>query len=260
MSMEDTNLSLKVIAYIRTDFPEKFGIPRQSGLAATRGEIIFEQEYRHPEVLRGLEAYSYIWLIWGFSKVVQKGWAPTVRPPRLGGNRRMGVFATRSPFRPNPLGLSCVKLERIEERKGEGYVLHVRGADLMDGTPIYDIKPYLPYVDCHDDAAGGFTEQVKDYSLQVEIPDKWAEAIPEEHREALMQILAQDPRPSYQEDPQRIYGMGYAGMNIRFQVRGRVLTVCGVYECADRTASLPIRPSAALDFLSVDTATPSKQP
>lgn len=229
MRAADDEVRLKVIAYIRTDFPEKFGIPRQSGLADTKAEIIFEQEYRNPDALRGLEGYSHIWLLWGFSGIVQEEWRPMVRPPRLGGNQRMGVFATRSPFRPNPLGLSCVELEGIEERGGKGRILRVRGADLMDGTPIYDIKPYLPYADCRSDAAGGFAEQVKGHLLRVVIPDKWAEVIPKEQRKVLVQILAQDPRPSYQEAPERIYGMEYAGMRIRFQVKEHVLTVCGIY-------------------------------
>lgn len=222
------NLSLKAIAYIHTDFPEKFGIPRQSGLADTKAAIIFEPEYRNPDALKGLDEYSHIWLLWGFSGITQKEWSPTVRPPRLGGNQRMGIFATRSPFRPNPLGLSCVKLEKIEKCEGKGYVLRVRGADMMDGTPIYDIKPYLPYVDSHADAAGGFAEQVKEYALQVEIPDECADSLSKEQREVVAQILAQDPRPSYQDDPGRIYGMEYGGMNIWFQVKGNVLTVCEI--------------------------------
>ena len=219
-------LTVEVIAYIHTDFPEKFGIPRQSGLVDTRAEIVFEPAYRNPDALRGLEDYSHIWLLWGFSGTERAKWSPTVRPPRLGGNQRMGVFATRSPFRPNQLGLSCVELERIEERKGAGCVL--RGADLMDKTPIYDIKPYLPYVDSHADAKGGFAQQVKEYELKVEIPDEWMEIIPKEQRKILLRILAQDPRPSYQEDPERIYGMEYAGMNIRFRVKENILIVCEV--------------------------------
>lgn len=228
MNAQTEKLTLDVIAYIHTDFPEKFGIPRQSGLVDTRAEIVFEPAYRNPDALRGLGDYSHIWLLWGFSGIEKTEWTPTVRPPRLGGNRRMGVFATRSPFRPNPLGLSCVELKRIDVRKGVGCVLHVRGADLMDKTPIYDIKPYLPYVDSHVDARGGFTQQIKEYGLKVEISDEWMEIIPKEQREILPEILAQDPRPSYQEDPERIYGMEYAGMNIRFQVRGNVLTVCEI--------------------------------
>lgn len=225
--MEET-LALKKIAVIHTDFPEKFGVPRQSGLAAVRGTIVFEPEYRNPEALRGIEAYSHLWIIWGFSKVSKEGWRPTVRPPRLGGNRRMGVFATRSPFRPNPIGLSCVELESLEKTAQEGIVLHVKGADMVDKTPIYDIKPYLPYVDVKSEASGGFTEQVKDDSLNVLIPEEWNVKIPEEKRSVLKEILKQDPRPSYQEDEKRIYGMTYAGLEVKFQVKGNQLTVCGI--------------------------------
>lgn len=228
MNAQTGSLTVDAIAYIHTDFPGKFGIPRQSGLVDTKAEIVFEPAYRSPDALRGLEEYSHIWLLWGFSGTSKKEWSPMVRPPRLGGNRRMGVFATRSPFRPNPLGLSCVKLERIEERKGSGCVLHVRGADLMDRTPIYDIKPYLPYADSYADARGGFSQRVGEYELKVEIPDEWMGIIPEEQRGILSRILAQDPRPSYQEDPDRVYGMGYAGMNIRFRVKGNILTVCEI--------------------------------
>lgn len=220
-------MRLKRIARIRTDFPEKFGVPRQSGLADTKGVIIFEPEYRDPEALRGLEGYSRLWIVWGFSEVKQKGWSPTVRPPRLGGNKRVGVFATRSPFRPNPIGLSCVKLDRIEKR-AEGPVLCVSGVDMTDGTPVYDIKPYLPYVDSHPEADGGFSEKVRDYGLSVEFPEKWLERVPEEYRTSLREILSQDPRPSYQEDPGRVYGMAYAGMEVRFTVAANVLTVCEV--------------------------------
>lgn len=220
--------TLKTVALIHTDFPAKFGIPRQSGLADTRAEIIFEPEYRNPDACKGLEEFSHLWLIWGFSETARESWSPTVRPPRLGGNKRVGVFASRSPFRPNPVGLSCVALERMEKRDGKGIVLHVRGADLMDGTPIYDIKPYLPYVDCHWEASGGFAERMKGYGLQVEIPAAWLEMIPEEHREVLVQVLSQDPRPSYQDDPQRVYGMEYAGMEVRFRVAENVLRVCEI--------------------------------
>lgn len=228
MNARTGRLTVEVIAYIHTDFPEKFGIPRQSGLVDTKAEIVFEPAYRSSDALRGLEEYSHIWLLWGFSGNSEKEWSPMVRPPRLGGNRRMGVFATRSPFRPNPLGLSCVELERIEERKGSGCILHVRGADLMDQTPIYDIKPYLPYADSYAGARGGFAQQVRGYELKVEIPDEWMEIIPKGQKEILPRILAQDPRPSYQEDPDRIYGMEYAGMNIRFQVKGNLLKVCEI--------------------------------
>lgn len=221
---------IKPIAHIRTDFPTKFGIPRQSGLADTKGKIVFEPEYRNPDALRGLEGYSHLWLIWEFSQAVREEWSPTVRPPRLGGNERVGVFATRSPFRPNPLGLSCVSLLGMEKEDLEGMVLYVGGADLMDGTPIYDIKPYLPYVDCHPDARGGFSERVQEYCLEVEFPDRWLAVVPEEQRETLIQILAQDPRPSYQKDPQRIYGMAYADLEVRFQVKERRLIVCEVQQ------------------------------
>lgn len=221
-------MRLTVIAHIHTDFPAKFGIPRQSGLADTKAEIVFEPEYRNPDACRGLEEFSHLWLIWGFSGTVREKWSPTVRPPRLGGNQRTGVFATRSPFRPNPLGLSCVALERLEKRKGLGIVLHVTGADLMDATPIYDIKPYLPYVDCHAGASGGFAEKRKEYRLRVEIPDVWMERVPWDHRKILVQVLSQDPRPSYQNDPERVYGMEYAGMEVRFQVQESVLRVCEI--------------------------------
>lgn len=221
-------MTLKSIAYIHTDFPTKFGIPRQSGLADTQGEIIFTPEYRNPDALRGIEEYSHLWLLWEFSETVREEWSPTVRPPRLGGNQRVGVFATRSPFRPNPVGLSCVELEGIEMREGEGPVLHVKGADLMDGTPIYDIKPYLPYVDCHAEASGGFAERVKEYRLQVEVPKEWLVLVPKEKQEPLKQILAQDPRPSYQKDPKRVYGLEYAGLEVKFRVKEDVLTVCEI--------------------------------
>ena len=222
-------MQLEVIARIHTDFPTKFGIPRQSGLADTKAEILFEPDYRSPDACRGLEEFSHLWLIWGFSEAEGRKWSPTVRPPRLGGNKRVGVFASRSPFRPNPVGLSCVALERIEKREGKGMILHVRGADLMDGTPIYDIKPYLPYVDCHPDARGGFAEQKKEYRLKVEIPKEWMDKVPAEHREVLIQVLSQDPRPSYQEDPDRIYGMAYAGMEVRFRVIENRLKVCEIH-------------------------------
>ena len=214
----------QIIARIHTGFPEKFGIPRQSGLADTKGKILFEPDYRNPEMLRGIEGCSHLWLIWEFSEAVGKGWHPTVRPPRLGGNQRMGVFATRSPFRPNPIGLSCVRLEKVELDGPDGPVLYVTGADMMSGTPIYDIKPYLPYVDSIPQARGGFASRVKEYALEVEIPGACLEKIPVSERETLRQILSQDPRPSYQDDPERMYGMGYAGMEVKFQVKdGRLL-------------------------------------
>ncbi|HIX77482.1 MAG TPA: tRNA (N6-threonylcarbamoyladenosine(37)-N6)-methyltransferase TrmO [Candidatus Fusicatenibacter merdavium] len=217
------------IAYILSDFPEKFGIPRQSGLVEKlEALVVFEPEYRRPEAFRGLEEYSHIWLIWEFSESERGEWSPTVRPPRLGGNTRMGVFATRSPFRPNPIGLSSVRLERVEEHPEYGPVLRVRGADLMSGTPILDIKPYLPHVDSHPEARGGFAGRFKDYGLRVDIPLQWLEMVPEGKREALKGILANDPRPAYQKDPERIYGMSFAGLTVRFQVRGELLTVCEI--------------------------------
>lgn len=220
---------IKTIARISTDFPTKFGIPRQSGLAdELKGIIVFEPEYRVPEAVRGLEGFSHIWLIWRFSEADRKGWSPTVRPPRLGGNRRMGVFATRSPFRPNSLGLSCVKLDGIYEDEKYGATLAVSGIDLMDGTPIVDIKPYLPISDCRPEANGGFAEERENYSLEVEIPERLSEMIPEEKREALRAALAQDPRPAYHSDPERVYGFGFAGMEIKFTVRGGLLTVSDV--------------------------------
>ena len=223
--------TLRVIARIHSDFPTKFGIPRQSGLVEElRSAVVFEPEYRNPDALRGLEGFSHLWLIWQFSQAVRESWSPTVRPPRLGGNVRMGVFATRSPFRPNPIGLSCVRLERIEQHPQWGPVLWVAGADLMDGTPIYDVKPYLPYADCRPEAVGGFASQPKEASLRVECPLELLEPVEESRRAALLGVLAQDPRPSYQRDPERIYGMEFAGWEIRFQVRGERLTVVEVKE------------------------------
>lgn len=217
---------MKVIAHIRSDFPSKFGIPRQSGLVKElRSTVVFTPEYRNPDALRGLEGFSHLWLIWEFSAAVRDTWSPTVRPPRLGGNTRMGVFATRSPFRPNPIGLSCVALQDIEHTGDLGPVLHVSGADLMDGTPIYDIKPYLPYADSHPDAVGGFASLRADAALEVEISGELLQSIPTDRREALIQVLAHDPRPSYQNDPERIYGFAFAGCNVRFSVAGTVLTV-----------------------------------
>ena len=220
---------MKVIARIRTDFPTKFGIPRQSGLVESlKARIVFEPEYRNPAALRGLDGFSHIWLIWEFSEALRDGWSPTVRPPRLGGNKRVGVFATRSPFRPNSLGLSSVRLERIETDSEFGPVLHVAGADLLDNTPIYDIKPYLPHVDSHPDAQGGFAAPLTDYGLQVVFPPALLELIPAERRDALLGVLANDPRPSYQNDPERRYGFLFAGFEIRFTVLDEVLTVCEV--------------------------------
>ena len=222
-------LSLKIIARIRTDFPTKFGIPRQSGLVESlKGMIVFEPEYRNPDTLRGLEGFSHIWLVWQFSESLRDNWSATVRPPRLGGNTRTGVFATRSPFRPNPLGLSSVKLDGIEPDHDHGPVLHVSGVDLMDNTPIYDIKPYLPFIDSHPAAVGGFADSFKDYALAVEFPEQWLQLIPAEKRAALQGVLANDPRPSYQNDPQRIYGFEFMDFDIRFTVRESVLAVCEV--------------------------------
>jgi len=220
---------MRVIARIHNDFPTKFGLPRQSGLVSElRSMIVFEPEYRVPEALRGIEGYSHLWLIWQFHQAERDAWSPTVRPPRLGGNARMGVFATRSPFRPNPIGLSSVKLEEVRQEKGLGTVLVVSGADLMDGTPIYDIKPYLPYADCHPEATGGFAHEVKDYALEVIIPDDLLAKVPEDKREALRGVLAQDPRPGYQRDPERTYGFEFAALEVRFRVAEGVLTVTDI--------------------------------
>lgn len=223
--MPDT-VSMKIIATMHSAFPAKFGIPRQSGLVeALRSTIVFEPEYRNPDALRGLEGFSHLWLIWSFSKAIRPDWSPTVRPPRLGGNTRMGVFATRSPFRPNPIGLSSVKLDGVEQHPTLGPVLHVSGADLLDGTPIFDIKPYLPYTDSHPDALGGFTAGYQGYHLTVHFPPALLEQVPPEEREALMGVLAQDPRPSYQEDPTRVYGMAFGGLDVKFTVAEGILTV-----------------------------------
>lgn len=215
---------MKIIARIRTPFHEKFGIPRQSGLASVPGEIRFEKPYRNPDALRGIEGFSHLWLIFSFSESVREAFSPTVRPPRLGGNRKMGVFATRSPFRPNAIGLSCVRLERVEMTE-DGPVLHVRGADLLDGTPILDIKPYLPLADCHPEATGGFAEAVADYALRVEIPDAIKERIAPEDLFVIYEILSEDPRPSYQDDARRVYHMDYARYSLSFSVSEGVLTV-----------------------------------
>ena len=217
---------IRPIAYMKSDFPTKFGIPRQSGLVESlRSTIVFEPEYRNPDALRGLEDFSHIWLIWQFSEAVRTDWTPTVRPPRLGGNTRMGVFATRSPFRPNSLGLSCVKIIGIEQTADKGTVIHVAGADLMDGTPIFDIKPYIPYGDCHPEALGGFTTTAGDYLLQVDFPQVLLELLPEEKRQAAIEVLSHDPRPSYQQNSDRIYGLSFAGFDIRFTVENNCLYV-----------------------------------
>ena len=222
-------IPMEIIARIRSDFPTKFGIPRQSGLVEElRARVVFEPEYRNPDALRGLEDFSHIWLIWQFSQAVREGWSPTVRPPRLGGNARMGVFATRSPFRPNPVGLSCVRLAGIERDAELGPVLVVAGADLMDSTPILDIKPYVPYADCHPEASGGFTGATGGDTLAVDFPAALLERVPADRRAALTGILARDPRPSYQHDPERVYGLDFAGVNVRFTVEGDTLTVRSV--------------------------------
>ena len=220
---------MKIIARIQSDFKEKFGIPRQSGLVPqTRATIVFEPEYRNPDALRGIEGYSHLWLIWSFSKAERDTWSPTVRPPRLGGNTRVGVFATRSPFRPNAVGLSCVTLEEVRLQSPDGPVLVVGGADLLDGTPIYDIKPYLPYVDSHPEARGGFGAEKADYALQVDFSIELETKIAKEKREALRGLLAGDPRPSYQHDPERVYGVRYADYDVRFTVSDGVLRVVDI--------------------------------
>ncbi len=219
-------LKLKVIARIRNDFTSKFGLPRQSGMICTLvSTIAFEPEYCNPDALRGLEGFTHLWLIWGFSENIRAEWSPTVRPPRLGGNARMGVFATRSPFRPNPLGLSCVELKAVNLENPSSPTLTVIGADMMNGTPIYDIKPYLPYSDSIPFAEGGYANDAPEDTLTVVFPDKWLKMIPQEKQATLMAVLAGDPRPAYQENPERVYGFGYAGFDIRFQVQDTVLTV-----------------------------------
>lgn len=227
--------TINVIAHVYSDFTTKFGIPRQSGLVDTRAEVVFLPPYNQVEAVKGLEEFTHIWLLWEFSENIRKegSWSATVRPPRLGGNTRKGVFATRSPFRPNPIGLSCVKLEKItyDER---GPVLHIVGADLMNGTPIYDVKPYVTYSDCRPDAVGGFSEKVYDYKLQVVIPEELKKKLGEENLEILCKILEQDPRPSYQDDPKRIYGMEYGGRDIRFTVCEGVLTVTELVEISEK--------------------------
>lgn len=222
---------MEPIAHIQSDFPTKFGIPRQSGLVKDlTATVVFEPKYRDPEALRGIEGFSHLWLIWEFSAAKRGDWSPTVRPPRLGGNTRLGVFATRSPFRPNSIGLSCVRLEGVEQRPGVGTVLRVSGADLMDGTPIFDVKPYVPYADCHPEATEGFTAPGQDYLLTVDIPPELLAQVPEEKREALRGVLAQDPRPSYQRDPERVYGFVFAGLEVRFSVENDCLRVREIRE------------------------------
>lgn len=224
---------MKIIAYMQTDFPDKFGIPRQSGLVKElMGRIVFEPEYRNPEAVRGLDAFSHIWLLWKFSESKKEHWSATVKPPRLGGKKRMGVFATRSPFRPNDIGLSSVRLEKIELNEKYGPVLHVSGIDLMDGTPIYDIKPYIPLSDCHPEASEGYTKETKEHILQVDFPEELLKVYPEEKRAAVLGVLAQDPRPAYFQDPERIYGVSFAGYDVKFRVDGNLLTVCGMVKLA----------------------------
>ncbi|MCI9241505.1 MAG: tRNA (N6-threonylcarbamoyladenosine(37)-N6)-methyltransferase TrmO [Oscillibacter sp.] len=226
---------MKTIARICSDFAGKFGVPRQSGLVeALEARVVFEPEYRNSAALRGLEGFSHIWLVWVFDQAVRAEWSPTVRPPRLGGNARLGVFATRSPFRPNPIALSAVTLAGMEETREWGTVLRVRGADLMDGTPILDIKPYLPYADCRPEAVGGFASAPAGETLAVEcLPELW-EKVPPQRREALRAVLALDPRPRYQDDPERVYGFGFAGLEVRFSVEGGVLRVREILEGTER--------------------------
>jgi tRNA-Thr(GGU) m(6)t(6)A37 methyltransferase TsaA len=221
--------NIKIIAHIKSDFKEKFGIPRQSGLSSSVARIVFEKEYRNDDALRGIEGYSHLWLLWKFSKSERDSWSPTVRPPRLGGNKRVGVFATRSPFRPNPIGLSSVELLGIE-KSDEGTVLVIKGADLLNGTPIYDIKPYLAFTDSHPDAKGGFSDEKLLYNLNVSFPDELAKKVCEEKREVLKEILSQDPRPSYIEDEKRIYGFEFDVYEIKFSVKGDTLFVVSVEE------------------------------
>ena len=223
------NVNMQVIATMRSDFPSKFGIPRQSGLVESlQSTIIFEPEFRNADALRGLEDFSHLWIIWQFSEAVRSDWSPTVRPPRLGGNARLGVFATRSPFRPNSIGLSSVKIIGLEQTEDYGTVIHVAGADLMDGTPIFDIKPYVPYSDCRTDASGGFTDTADDFLLDVNIPDDLLQKVTLDKQQAMIGVLSHDPRPSYQNDPQRTYGLTFAGYNIRFTVCEKTLTVCDI--------------------------------
>lgn len=222
-------IPMKVIAHIHSDFSSKFGIPRQSGLVTQlRSTIVFEPEFRNADALRGLEDFSHLWVIWQFSKAVRSEWSPTVRPPRLGGNKRLGVFATRSPFRPNEIGLSCVTVEGIEITKNFGPVIHIGGGDMLDGTPIFDIKPYIPYADSQPNATGGFTDNADDFVLEVHCPDSLLAIFPANKQQALIGVLSHDPRPSYQKDSDRIYGLEFAGYDIRFQVQENILTVLNI--------------------------------
>ena len=222
--MESVNM--QIIARMKSDFPSKFGIPRQSGLVdSLRSTIVFEPEFRNADALRGIEDFSHLWIIWQFSEAVRQDWSPTVRPPRLGGNTRLGVFATRSPFRPNSIGLSSVRLLGVEQTAHSGTVLHVAGADLMDGTPIFDIKPYIPYGDCHPEATGGFTDAADDFLLEVDFPAPLLKMLPADKQEAVLGVLSHDPRPSYQRSSDRVYGLSFAGFDIRFCVQDGVLHV-----------------------------------
>lgn len=221
---------MKIIGKIHTDFPEKFGVPRQSGIIkGLKGKIVFEKEYQNEQAFRGLEGFSHIWVIWQFSKAIREDWSPTVKPPRLGGNKRMGVFATRSPFRPNPIGLSCLKLDSIVKDEKDGIVLNVSGIDMMDGTPVYDIKPYLPYADCYPDAKGGFADDVKEYELEVDIPAEILGQIPEKYKDNLIEVLKQDPRPGYAREGKE-FGITYGDINVRFVVMNGVLVVLSLSE------------------------------
>ena len=222
-------MNMKIIARIYNDFPTKFGIPRQSGrVKELTGKIVFEKEYRSDEALRGIEQFSHLWLIWEFSENVKDEWSPTVRPPRLGGNKRIGVFASRSPFRPNPIGMSCVKLERVEKTENEGTVLIISSADLMNGTPIYDIKPYIPYSDSIADATGGYAQEHSDDKAKVDIAEELLQKLPSDKRKALIEVLRDDPRPAYQHDEERIYGFPFAGFEIKFKARGNTITVVDI--------------------------------
>lgn len=222
-------IKMQIIARMKSDFPSKFGIPRQSGLVTElESTIVFEPKFRNSDALRGLEEFSHLWIIWQFSEAVRDTWSPTVRPPRLGGNARLGVFATRSPFRPNPIGLSSVKILGLEKTDAFGTVIRVSGADLMDGTPILDIKPYIPYSDCHTDATGGFTDTAKDFILEVIFPDTLLAKVPQNKQASLQKVLSHDPRPSYQNDKARVYGLSFAGLNVHFTVNNNTLTVIDI--------------------------------
>lgn len=226
---------MKIIAHIHTDFPDKFGIPRQSGLVKElTGKIVFEPEFRNPEAVRGLEEFSHIWLLWKFSESEKEHWSATVKPPRLGGKKRVGVFASRSPFRPNDIGLSSVRLEHVEMDENAGPMLHVSGIDLMDGTPIYDIKPYVPLSDCHPEASEGYTKETKQHQLKVEFPEEYLRIYPEEKRQAVLGVLAEDPRPAYVKDEKRVYGVSFAGYDVKFRVIGDLLRVCSMEKLPER--------------------------